>query len=52
MLRLRTAGATIVFAAPGFYHGPESIDDLVDFLVARILDQLGVEHAAARRWGQ
>jgi flavin prenyltransferase len=52
MLRLRNAGATIVFAAPGFYHGPESIDDLVDFLVARILDQLGVEHAAARRWGQ
>ncbi len=52
MLRLRNAGATIVFAAPGFYHGPESIDDLVDFLVARILDQLGVENAAARRWGQ
>ena len=52
MLRLRTAGATILFAAPGFYHGPESIDDLVDFLVARILDQLGVENAPARRWGQ
>ena len=52
MLRLRNAGATIVFAAPGFYHGPESIDDLVDFLVARILDQIGVENAAARRWGQ
>ena len=52
MLRLRNAGATIVFAAPGFYHGPESIDDLVDFLVARILDQLGVEQPAARRWGQ
>jgi 4-hydroxy-3-polyprenylbenzoate decarboxylase len=52
MLRLRNAGATIVFAAPGFYHAPESIDDLVDFLVQRILDQLGVEQAAARRWGQ
>ena len=52
MLRLRNAGATIVFAAPGFYHAPESIDDLVDFVVQRILDQLGVEHAAARRWGQ
>ncbi len=52
MLRLRNAGATIVFAAPGFYHAPESIDDLVDFLVARILDQIGVENAAARRWGQ
>ena len=52
MLRVRNAGATIVFAAPGFYHGPESIDDLVDFVVARILDQIGVEHAAAKRWGQ
>jgi flavin prenyltransferase len=52
MLRLRNAGATIVFAAPGFYHAPESIDDLVDFLVARILDQIGVEAQAARRWGQ
>ena len=52
MLRLRRAGATIVFAAPGFYHRPDSIDDLVDFLVARILDQIGVENALARRWGQ
>jgi 4-hydroxy-3-polyprenylbenzoate decarboxylase len=52
MLRLRNAGATIVFAAPGFYHAPESIDDLVDFLVARILDQIGVEYRAAKRWGQ
>jgi flavin prenyltransferase len=52
MLRLRNAGATILFAAPGFYHAPESVDDLVDFLVQRILDQLGVEQAAARRWGQ
>ena len=52
MLRLRNAGATIVFAAPGFYHAPESIDDLVDFLVARILDQIGVENRAAKRWGQ
>ena len=52
MLRLRNAGATIVFAAPGFYHGPESIDDLVDFVVARILDQLGVENTLVSRWGQ
>lgn len=49
---LNEAGAVILFAAPGFYHGPESIDDLVDFLVQRILDQLGVEQTAARRWGQ
>jgi len=52
MLRLRRAGATILFLAPGFYHGAESVDDLVDFIVARCLDQLGLEHALTRRWGQ
>ncbi len=52
MLRLRQAGAVILFLAPGFYHGPQSIDDLVDFIVARALDQLGVENALAPRWGQ
>jgi flavin prenyltransferase len=52
MLRLRRAGATILFLAPGFYHGAESVDDLVDFVVARSLDQLGLEHGLARRWGQ
>ena len=52
MLRLRQAGATILFAAPGFYHRPESIDDLVDFIVARCLDHLGVEHELVARWGQ
>ena len=44
MLRLRNAGATIVFAAPGFYHSPETVDDLVNFVVARCLDQLGIEN--------
>ena len=52
MLRLRHAGAVILFAAPGFYHGAETIDDLVDFVAARCLDQLGVENALAARWGQ
>jgi flavin prenyltransferase len=52
MMRLRQAGATILFAAPGFYHRPESIDDLVDFVVARCLDHLGVEHELVARWGQ
>lgn len=52
MLRLRQAGAVILVAAPGFYHGAESIDDLVDFVVGRCLDQLGVEHVLTRRWGQ
>jgi 4-hydroxy-3-polyprenylbenzoate decarboxylase len=49
---LNDAGAVILFAAPGFYHGPKSIDDLVDFLVARCLDQLGLENTVAPRWGQ
>jgi 4-hydroxy-3-polyprenylbenzoate decarboxylase len=49
---LHEAGATILFAAPGFYHGAETIDDLVDFVVARCLDQLGIEHSLIRRWGQ
>jgi 4-hydroxy-3-polyprenylbenzoate decarboxylase len=49
---LHDAGATILFAAPGFYHGAETIDDLVDFVVARCLDQLGVEHSLTRRWGE
>jgi flavin prenyltransferase len=49
---LQQAGATILFAAPGFYHGAQTIDDLVDFVVARILDQLGVENTLVARWGQ
>ena len=49
---LNEAGAVILFAAPGFYHGPQSIDDLVDFVVARCLDQIGVENALVARWGQ
>jgi len=49
---LQQAGATILFAAPGFYHGARTIDDLVDFVVARILDQLGLDNALMRRWGE
>ena len=52
LLRVTRAGATVLPAAPGFYHRPESIDDLVEFVVARVLDQLGVEHAVGRRWGE
>ncbi|MES2524353.1 MAG: flavin prenyltransferase UbiX [Gemmatimonadota bacterium] len=44
------AGAIVLPAAPGFYHRPESIADLVDFIVARILDHLDVEHSLGRRW--
>jgi 4-hydroxy-3-polyprenylbenzoate decarboxylase len=52
MLTLRRAGATILFLAPGFYHGAETVDDLVDFVVARVLDQLGLDNALTPRWGQ
>jgi 4-hydroxy-3-polyprenylbenzoate decarboxylase len=52
MLTLRRAGATILFLAPGFYHGAESVDDLVDFVVGRVLDQIGLEHSLVPRWGQ
>jgi 4-hydroxy-3-polyprenylbenzoate decarboxylase len=51
MLTVRRAGATVLFLAPGFYHGAESVDDLVDFMVGRALDQLGLENALIRRWG-
>src|SRR6266536_3588305 len=52
MLRVKQAGATVLFLAPGFYAGAGSVDDLVDFIVGRCLDQLGVEHELVRRWGQ
>ena len=42
----------ILFAAPGFYHGAETIDDLVDFVVARCLDQIGIDNALVARWGE
>lgn len=50
MLRVTRAGAVVMPAAPGFYHRPGSIDDLVDFMVGRVLDHLGVEHSLTRRW--
>ncbi len=52
MLTVKRAGATILFLAPGFYGRAESVDDLVDFMVGRCLDQLGLENALVRRWGQ
>ncbi len=51
MLRLTDAGAVVLPAAPGFYHQPERIDQLVDFVVQRILDQLKVDLTIAPRWG-
>ena len=52
LLRLRRAGAVVLMAAPGFYHAPETIDDLIEFVVGRCLDQLGIENRLTRRWGQ
>jgi 4-hydroxy-3-polyprenylbenzoate decarboxylase len=50
MLDLANQGATIVPAMPAYYHKPKSIDDLVDFVVGRVLDVLGVEHNLYRSW--
>lgn len=52
MLKLARLGVCILPANPGFYTRPKSVQDLVDFVVARVLDQLGIEHALAPRWGE
>ena len=51
LLRLRQAGAVILFAAPGFYHGAETVDDLVDFVAGRCLAQLGLDTSLVKPWG-
>ena len=51
MLRLSRMGVVILPPNPGFYHHPQSVEDLVDFVVARILDQLKVPHTLMSRWG-
>ena len=51
MLRLARAGVVILPPSPGFYHHPQRVDELVDFVVARILDQLAVAHELMPRWG-
>jgi 4-hydroxy-3-polyprenylbenzoate decarboxylase len=50
MLRLTRAGAVVMPAAPGFYHRPQKVSDLVDFIAARVLDHLEVPHDLAGRW--
>ncbi len=52
MLKLSHAGAIILPPNPGFYHHPQGVQDLVDFVVARILDHLGVTHKLVQRWGE
>jgi 4-hydroxy-3-polyprenylbenzoate decarboxylase len=51
MLRVTRAGAVVMPAAPGFYHRPTRIDQLVDFIVARVLDHLDIDHHLVARWG-
>jgi 4-hydroxy-3-polyprenylbenzoate decarboxylase len=51
MLKLSQLGVTIMPASPGFYHQPKTVEDLIDFVVARVLDQLGLEHKLIPRWG-
>ena len=50
MLELARLGAVVLPAMPGFYHRPATVADLVDFVVAKVLDRLGLEHALVRRW--
>ncbi|MFA5631633.1 MAG: flavin prenyltransferase UbiX [Porticoccaceae bacterium] len=50
-LKLANMGVTVMPASPGFYQNPESLEDMVDFMVARILDQLGIEQGLLPRWG-
>ncbi len=52
MLRLSQCGATILPATPGFYHRPQTVQDIVDFVVARILDHLSIQHQLTPRWGE
>lgn len=51
MLRVTRAGAVVMPASPGFYHRPGGVDDLVNFIVARVLDHLSVPHRLVARWG-
>jgi 4-hydroxy-3-polyprenylbenzoate decarboxylase len=51
MLSAKEAGAVILPAAPGFYHQPKNIDQIVDFIVGKILDQLKISHSLFKRWG-
>lgn len=52
MLKLSHAGALIMPPNPGFYHHPQSVQDIVDFVVARVLDHLGVEQTLVKKWGE
>lgn len=52
MVKAAEAGATIIDANPGFYTRPQTVQDMIDFVVARVLDHLGVDHQLTKRWGE
>lgn len=52
MLKLTRMGAVVIPASPGFYHRPKAIEDLIDFVVARVLDQCGIDQDIMPRWGE
>jgi 4-hydroxy-3-polyprenylbenzoate decarboxylase len=51
MEKVTLAGGVILPATPGFYGKPKKVDDLIDFIIARVLDQMGLEHQISKRWG-
>lgn len=52
LLKVARAGGAIIPASPAFYHGPERLEDLVDFIVGKVLEAIGIEHNLYRRWGE
>ncbi|MCD6410888.1 MAG: UbiX family flavin prenyltransferase [Thermoplasmata archaeon] len=52
MVKAKKSGAVILPASPAFYHNPKRVEDLVDFIVGKVLDQLGLKHSLFKRWGQ
>ncbi|MNL31237.1 putative aromatic acid decarboxylase [compost metagenome] len=52
MLKLSRLGVKMIPAMPAFYYGPTTVDDLVDFMVGKVLDSLNIEHSLFRRWGE
>ena len=52
MKKVTLAGATILPASPGFYHNPQTVNEMVDFIVSRVMDHLKIPHQLSKRWGE